>query len=234
MLYASLDETVHYNSTCDNMKKTLTSLFSLVAIGSAAFAQTTFMFHDSNETVGSGLIFDDEAGSISDTVGGITLTAEAYLDGVSAGTEFNGAGTSFGINAAGTGDETQRFDNDNGIESMVFSFDTAGTFDLIDLRYIDNAGAEAVLSFAGGNTYLLNYDNIYTGGSYTVSQDAFLINESFSAGQLITLSISASADPGQNFSLESFTVSAVPEPSAYAMLTGVAVLGLALCRRKRA
>tara|TARA_Y100000588_G_scaffold393103_1_gene507590 strand:- start:1424 stop:1756 length:333 start_codon:yes stop_codon:yes gene_type:complete len=67
------------------------------------------------------------------------MTAEAFWGGV----------------YAGTGDETQHFDNDLGDEPIVFIFNTAGTFQFIDLRFIDDGTADAVLSFDGGGTFNL-------------------------------------------------------------------------------
>jgi hypothetical protein len=208
------------------MKLTQT-LFIAAAISCCAYsasAQTTFTFHDASNTTGTGSIFDDEAGSIQDTEGSFTLTAEAFLDGASAGTNFNGAGDGFGINADGGGDETQRFDNDIGIESMVFSFNIGGTFQSIDLRYIEESSNEAQLVFDGGSTYELNTTTAIG------SSDDFTIGETFTAGQTITLRMSSSAGAGENFSLESFTV--VPEPNTYALLAGFCALGFVMVRRR--
>jgi len=202
-------------------------LFALLAL--SASAQVTFIFHDGAALGVVGTTFNDAGdGSGTATVSEITLTAEAFLAGVSAGTELNGAGDGYGINADGTGDETQRFDNDLGIESMVFSFDVGGTFNTLDLRYIEESSNEGVLSFEGGGTYQLNSVTA-TGG-----EDIVTVGETFSAGQLITLTLHASAGAGENFALESFTVtSAVPEPSSFAALVGLAMFGFVGSRRRR-
>lgn len=209
--------------------KTLLTAAALSCCASIASAQTTFTFHNGlttgGATIGTGLVFDNAAGSIQDTQGSFTLTAEAFLDGVSTGTAFNGAGTGFGINATGTGDETQRFDNDLGDESMVFSFDIGGTFQSIDLRYVSTALHEAQLIFDGGGTYELNNTTALSGS------DDFTINETFTADQQITLRISNNAAVGENFSLESFTV--VPEPNTYALLSGFCALGFVMLRRRK-
>lgn len=207
------------------LTKTLLTAAALSCSTYSASAQTTFIFQNGTITTETGLVFDDEEGSIQDTKGGFTLTAEAFLDGVSTGTEFNGAGSGFGINAVGTGDETQRFDNDLGDESMVFSFDIGGTFTSIDLRYVSTAFNEAVLIFDGGGTYELNNTTALSG------DDDFNIGEVFTAGQTITLAISGSAALGENFSLESFTV--VPEPKTYALLAGITALGFVMVRRRK-
>lgn len=209
------------------MKKTA-SLLTLAAVAAgSAYAQTTFTFHDGSATTGTGSVFDNAEGSVQDTVGDFTLTAEAFLDGTSAGTDLNGAGTGFGVNAAGTGDETQRLDNDLGLESIVFSFSSGGTFESIDLRYIDKAANEGLLIFDGGNTYELNTTTALSG------DDDFTIGETFTAGQSITLTLSGSAAAGENFSLENFTVSAVPEPGTYALLAGMLGLTAVMLRRRK-
>lgn len=206
------------------MKNILLPVFILSATHASA-TLVAFSFHDGSATIGSGLDLDSGGSSGSTLVSGVTLSADALLAGVTTGTVFNGAGSGFGINANGTGDETQRFDNDNGIESMVFSFDVAGTFTSLDLRYIEESANEAVLSFAGGSSFELNTTTALS------DSDDFNIGESFTAGQLITLQISSSAGAGENFSLESFAIDTVPEPSSSALL-GLGGLAL-LMRRSR-
>lgn len=204
--------------------QTLLSAAALCCFAYTASAQTTFFFHNDADTIGTGADFSGNAGSVQDTQGPFTITAEAFLDGTSVGNPFNGAGDGFGINAAGTGDETQRFDNDNGIESMVFSFNIGGTFQSLDLQFIEELTNEALLIFDGGTTYQLNTTNANSGA------DDFTINEVFTAGQSITLTMSGLAPAGENFSLQSFTV--VPEPATYALLGGILAFAFTAMRRR--
>lgn len=165
--------------------------------------QYVFEFQDGSSRQAVGDAFDNEAGSATYTLNGIILTAEAFLDGSSSGTLLNGS-SSFGVNATGTGDETQRIDNDLGNESIQFSFNLAGTFDKIDLRYIEESSNEGTLHFAGsGTTVQLN-----TGNSDHGTNDNFVFSSpySFSANEVITLGLHSSADSGENYSLESFTI----------------------------
>ena len=165
--------------------------------------QYVFEFQDGSSRQAVGDAFDNEAGSATYTLNGIILTAEAFLDGSSSGTLLNGS-SSFGVNATGTGDETQRIDNDLGNESIQFSFNLAGTFDKIDLRYIEESSNEGTLHFAGsGTTVQLN-----TGNSDHGTNDNFVFSSpySFSANEIITLGLHSSADSGENYSLESFTI----------------------------
>lgn len=198
---------------------------TVLLVTSFAQAQVTFEFSNSGGLLTNGSDLDNAAGQATTTVGGVTLTAEAFLDGVSADTDLNGSADGFGVNATGSGDSTSRFDNVLGIESMVFSFDVAGTFDSIDLRYIEESANEGLLIFDGGSTYQLT--SVTASGS-----DVVTINESFTAGQSITLTLSGSAGAGENFALESFTITAVPEPSSFAALLGLGALSMVSTRRR--
>jgi hypothetical protein len=198
-----------------------------MAISSAGLAQVTFEFHTGSALGVTGSALDNASGQATSTVGGITLTAEAFLDGVSTSNILNGASDSFGVNDSGADDQTQRLDNHNGIESIVFSFDTAGTFTSINLRFIESSGTqEGELVFDGGNTIQLN------SVTATGSSDIATIGESFTAGQSITLRVHSSAVADTNFSLEGITISAVPEPSSFVALAGLMMLGFAGSRRR--
>lgn len=211
-------------------------LFGLISIAVIFFAgstsaQITFSFHDGGATVGSGVDLDVAGSSGFSTVGGVTLTAEAFLGSSSTGTVFNGTGSDFGINSSGTGDDTDRFDNDLGTERMVFSFNAGGTFDTINLAVLGGT-AEAVLSFNGGGSFDLFEGSATqtTGGS----TDLHTITETFFAGQEITLAVSGSAAAGTNFGLDAFTISTsgIPEPSTYALIFGGLALGFVVWRKR--
>lgn len=201
--------------------------FLFTAIGTA---QTTFTFHDGSGLGNSGTAFNAKQDSFDHTTNGVTLTAQAYLDGTSAGTQFYGTPSgSFGIDNPNTEasdlDDGDRFDNLGGHETMVFSFNVAGTFQSIDLRFIEHATDEAQLIFDGGPIYELN-TSTDTGGT----EDRFTINQAFTAGQQITLALSANAGANENFSLESFTI--LPEPTTYTLIAGISALSMTLCRRR--
>lgn len=199
--------------------------------------QITFDFFESGAgTIGAGADLDGVSSGTS-SAGGVILTAEAFQNGVSTGTVFNGTSSSFGINAVGS-DDSDAFDNDLGAgnaDLMQFSFNTGGTFESIDLRGITSnvSNAEAVLSFTGGGTFDL------FGGSGNESNgtsDIYTISETFASNQLITLTVSGSAPLNTSFGLDGFTIStsAIPEPSTYALIFGGVALGLVVWKRRKA
>lgn len=210
--------------------KTLLPLAAISALPSITFAQITFVFDDGSSTGAAGLALEaftegEDSASMglstsgSYTQGGVTLTAGTNFG------SFNLTNDGFGPNQEGSIDDSDAFDTNDGNESMSFYFNTAGTFQSIDFALLDDIPETAVLSFNGGNSYTLTDGESST---ITVSgNDEFLsINESFTAGQLITLSISG----GTNFTLESFTI--VPEPKAYALVAGFLTLGFVTYRRR--
>jgi hypothetical protein len=205
----------------------LLSVAALSCIASFASAQTTFVFDDGSSTGAAGLALEAFAAGIDGASMSLN-TSGTYAQGgftLSAGTDFgtfNLTNSGFGPNDTVSEDDTDFFD---GSESMVFSFDTAGTFSSIDFASLDDAPETAILSFAGGNTFNL-LDGITS--DIAVSGNDFFdsINESFTAGQLITLSISG----GNGWTLESLTV--VPEPGTYALLAGFSALAFIMLRRR--
>jgi hypothetical protein len=212
------------------LTKTLLTAAALSCFAYSASAQTTFVFDDGSSTGSTGLALEAFASGVDAASMGLN-TSGTYTQGgftMSAGTDFgdfNLTNSGFGPDQAGGIDDSDAFDTDNGNESMIFSFDIAGTFQSIDFALLDDLPETAILSFAGGNTFTLT-DGV-TSTIAVSGNDVFLgINESFSAGQLITLSISG----GSDFTLESFTV--VPEPGTYALLAGIAALGFVMTRRR--
>jgi hypothetical protein len=132
---------------------------------------------------------------------------EALLDDNSELAELNGGAEGFGVNSDGLSDYTQRIDNTNGQEMIVFSFDSPGILDTVDLRYIEESSNEAILSFEGGKQFSLNTETTLSG------MDDFKINEAFTAGQQISLYVSPLASENENFSLESISIK-IPENNA--------------------
>ena len=171
-----------------------------------------FSLHDGSKLTEAGSAFDNENSIASFTKGGITLSMEAFVDENSANAVLNGAAEGFGVNSTGLNDYTQRIDNTNGTESIVFSFNSDGILNAIDLRYIEESSNEAILSFEGGKQFNLNTDTALSG------MDDFLINKAFTAGQKISLYTSPEASQNENFSLESISVQ-IPE-------NDTAILGL--------
>ena len=197
--------------------KTIYTLLSLVIVLTSTdlcSQEIEFEFFNGTELTEIGNNYDNQEASGTYTIGSTTLIAEAYLENDSIGTILNGGADGFGINSIGTGDLTQRIDNINGIEKIIFSFNTEGTFKSINLRYIEEASEEAILEFSGGNTFNLNTATALSG------DDDFLINELFSAGQEITLSISANSELGENFALDSILVQ-IPEANTASWIIGL-------------
>ncbi|MGZ0657431.1 PEP-CTERM sorting domain-containing protein [Coraliomargarita sp. W4R53] len=198
----------------------------------SASAQTTFVFDDGSSTGAAGLALEAFVEGVDAASMGLNTSGTYSQDGITlkAGTDFgkfNLTNSGFGPDQADSGDDSDTFDTALGNESMVFSFDVAGTFLSIDFAGLDDTPETAILSFAGGSTYNLT-DGVTS--DITVSGNDFFggINESFTAGQLITLSISG----GNGWTLENFTV--VPEPGTFALLSGFAALAFVMLRRRSA
>ena len=117
-----------------------------------------FSLHDGSKLTDAGSAFDNENTIDSFTKDGVTLSIEAFIYENSANAVLNGSPKGFGFNSNGLSDYTQRIDNINGTESIVFSFSTDGILDAIDLRYIEESPNEAILSFEGGKQFSLSAD----------------------------------------------------------------------------
>jgi hypothetical protein len=103
-------------------KISLIFLFQTVIISSLLGQSITFSLHDGTQLTDAGTFFDNENSIASFTENNITLSMQAMLDGNPANAELNGGAEGFGVNGNGPSDHTQRIDNSNGIEAIVFSF----------------------------------------------------------------------------------------------------------------
>lgn len=210
----------------------LLSLLACFMLGSTSSVHAlnaqnlVFFFHNNSGLLDAGTHFDANNQAEPYALESVELSMEALLDGVSENAKLNGGSDGFGINSDGGSDQTQRIDNSNGLESIEFSFNTAGILQTIDLRYIEESADEAILSFAGGNTFHLNTSTALSG------QDDFTINEAFSAGQKISLSISPQADLNENFSLEAIHVQ-IPENNRAIFGIGAAIFLIVFFSRLR-
>lgn len=176
-----------------------------IALTTSLMSQTIqFSLHDGTALTDTGSFFDNQDSLASFTQNGITLSMEAFLDDNSVNAELNGGAEGFGVNSNGLNDHTQRIDNTNGKETIIFSFNSPGILSTIDLRYIEESSNEAILSFEGGNQFNLNTETALS------NKDDFTINEAFTAGQQISLFISSEASENENFALESITIQ-IPE-----------------------
>jgi hypothetical protein len=184
-------------------KTLLTFLLSTAAIHAAP---VTFDF----DTPTAGLIgyelIGDSTGSV--TAGGITLTATVFPSGT-----FNQTGSGFGINAAGSGDDSDEFDPGEG---FTFSFDQAVIINSL-----------TVSSFGGSSVGLLSYDggaviaNITSTGTTTVTSSLI------ASGTTLRFESTSGV-----FSLDAITVTAIPEPASTAALVGAAFFAIAATRRR--
>ena len=152
----------------------------------------------------------DEAASFPLTVGGITATLTANV-GV-----LNTTSTAFGVNHPTTGDPTDHIDGMFAIESVSIVFNLPVRLDQIELSDFTGGatGDLATLTIDGFAPLTL----IPTAPALDVYN--FSSNNTVPAGQAIVLTWQA----GNGFSFNSFSVTAVPEPASWWLLS----VGLAL------
>lgn len=189
-------------------------IFAVLA--SSAFvkgAPSVFDFRNTTSGIGVNL---DGLTTGSATVGGITLTATLFPDGV-----FNQTGSAFGINAASGTDDTDEFDPGEG---FTFSFSTHVILNSITVSSFGTTSS-GLVSFNGGSAI----------ASISSTGITSLSSTFVTAGTILRFA-SNSADislASSDFSLDSLTVTSVPEPSAFALLGGLAAVGFVASRRRR-
>ncbi len=211
----------------------LLAVFVFVNIGAVSANLVTFDFATGSGLAGADLD-NQHSGSTSvvDGISGVTLTLTATAGSGGGSDVFNQTGTSslnFGINAFGSGDDTDAIDAGTGSsEFATFSFSASQpvsfVFISIDFdRFTSGGNDEGSLVFSGGST--INFDS-------SSATNPLSVNEVFASGQVITLSHVA----GNGFGIEQITIdiTAVPEPSAFlfgGLICGV--LGLNYSRQRK-
>ena len=193
------------------------TVFAGMMISSGDAELLTFDLINKNGTSWDGL----SAGVYTNAATGLSLEASlyAYLNGAySAGSQLNSTAAEFGINASGSGDETALFDTNNGQEALWVSFDR-----MVRIKSI------TVASFTAGNVETGAWQvadgpmvNFTSSGTYDV--DALL-----NPGAYFKV-IAINEGGGNGWSLNSFTVEALPEP-ATALMLGFGGLTAAVIRR---
>ena len=165
----------------------LACLSAVFAVSTADAAIVTFDFVDGSAGTPGFVLDGQSTGSVA--VDGVTLSATAGPSG-SLFWHNSGSGGDFGVNHPDPGDETDAFDGDNGAESMVFSFDTAGSLSSIDFDRLTTATDELSISISGGSSINLDADNT-SSGLYTFGSSEALDLGSFSGASSLSLSFAA-------------------------------------------
>lgn len=162
--------------------------------------------------------FGDDVGQFIDPVTGLVADFAAFVDGSSG--EFNATAGNFGINAEGTGDETDELDGDLGAESFTITFSGPVSATLTEVDIVGFAGGDAGTLDIGGTQTL-----IASGNTTAIPTHTELV------GNTLTIAYTGT---GTGFSVNSltFNVVSVPEPSSLALLSLVG-LGFAGRRRRR-
>ena len=194
---------------------TLLLFAMLTLVGSANAEEVNFFL--TNNGNGSDLFdFGEPTGTFADP-SGLTAVFTAVVDGSTG--DLNAAGTTFGVNAAGTGDQTSQLDGELGNESIeiMFSGPVSATLTSVGVSAFGGADMGAI-DIGGVSTEITT-----TGTTSPIPAHTELV------GNTLTISYVA----GNGFSLDSLTfhVKAVPEPSSLLVLGAVA--GLGLCSRRR-
>ncbi|TWT80127.1 hypothetical protein CA13_15400 [Planctomycetes bacterium CA13] len=207
----------------------------VVLMVTAEHANAAFVVFDfRNTSAGAGNDLDGKASeSTSITIDGVTLTlsAEAFVDGINSGThKFNQTSSSFGIDANGSGDDTDTFDGGLGVESARFSISSSNvplsSLELTEIKFnLFTDGDIGSLQINGTPTSLFDDDDLS-------NTNVLSVNQLMAVGQTFDVGYSA----GNGFGLESMsfqaTTMAVPEPSTLAFVGLASLFGFAVSRKR--
>lgn len=155
----------------------------------------------------------DGSSTLSLTQSGVTATLAALIDGATdSSAQLNTTSSSFGINAAGSGDATSELDGVNGAEAIKITFNKRITFESIDVSSL-GSGDQGTLTLAGGSPQTFTSSGTVSGGSTLEIGESAII--AWTAGNgfsfdRFAVTIPADDPPGGSGS----GLSAIPEPAA--------------------
>jgi len=209
----------------EQMKKTVgiaATLFGLVCLQSNAAVVALEFQTDGAQ--GSAFDFNQNTGSYDPGVDSVTLSFAAFMDGAlgDPNDDLNATTTNFGINADGTGDDTDEIDvSVQGTEAIRITFNSPDpnviiTLDLIDINSF--TGDPATFTIIGGSS-----TSITGNGDILIGQDV--------TGKTIEFLAAGTSV----FGVEGiqFTTYAIPEPSSMAMMALSMVFMLQVRRVRR-
>jgi len=202
------------------------ALFSALAANAAVSIGGTALLKVPNISVGdvSYLVIDENASGFAN-LGSINTSTSTFVPGtIYAGTAFTVASDNFGSSFTIVGTKTAA--------SSFGSISVGAAYSNIALANgVDTGDSFAIVVFETSTTSAVANDiyRIYTNSSWVVPADGQTVNFAAS-GSGTFLQLGTTATPA----FTKTVASPVPEPSTYAALAGVAVLGLAALRRRRA
>lgn len=209
----------------------LVTAATLTAAAPASAGPVTFDLVPATNTFGGVPLSDlDDSSKMSLTKDGITAELKAFNDsppeaGVSA--VLNATSEAFGVQSFSTSptddDDLSRIDNDEGIESIQISFDIPVYFKKLTVSRADlDPSASGAFSFSN------NAPTIPFTISDPATKEVYTNSVRLNPNQFATITHT----DGEGFSLDSFTVQAVPTPSA-GVLALLGLGGLGITRRRR-
>ncbi len=202
----------------------------LVGVLTAGQSPAAIITYDVRGTNGD-FDFNAQTGTFTDTSGGVSdglqITIASFVAGVADG-QVNATGTSLGVNAGPTIDDTDQLDGDAGLESLTFSFNNLASIASVTLTEID------ILGFAGGDAGTLDIGGssgaIASGTSTVIPGHGNLEGNSFSIAY--TGTVNGFGITSLSFDVIPAAVAAVPEPNSVAML-GLLSAGFSCYRLRR-
>lgn len=186
--------------------KNILNAFALLSVAASSTLSAATIVYDLRDAAQTTAI---ESGSY--LVDGVKLSMSSDQGALNQTSSF------FGINHGGAGDDTDQIDGVAGAETLSFSFETNGTLDLL---VMSDYGTLDTFELRKNGTLVLNLVN-------QGQVDEFSPAESFIPTDEFTLTYTG----GNGASLDSMTITTLPEPSGSLLLSiGGAIL---LLRRNK-